>query len=146
MKNIGALINSSLGEKGYMYSYGELRFLLYIQRKILIKKCFIDQKRAKSCKHLFTLYIRPKKPVIITSWHLSLGTAQSSIRLISPNLQGLTTQSVEENFTLFHSMQILSSLLPLEGQPCSGALDFAWTDNSREGFGPSLSYTQEPPS
>lgn len=105
-----------------MYSYGELRFLLYIQRKILIKKCFIDQKRAKSCKHLFTLYIRPKKPVIITSWHLSLGTAQSSIRLISPNLQGLTTQSVEENFTLFHSMQILSSLLPLEGQPCSGAL------------------------
>lgn len=45
-----------------MYSYGELRLLLYIQRKIL-KKCFIDQKRAKSCKHLFTLYIRPKKPV-----------------------------------------------------------------------------------
>lgn len=30
--------DSSLGEKGYMYSYGELRFLLYIQRKILIKK------------------------------------------------------------------------------------------------------------
>lgn len=48
MKNIGALTDSSLGEKGYMYSYGELRFLLYIQRKILIKKCFIDQKRAKS--------------------------------------------------------------------------------------------------
>lgn len=62
MKNIGALTDSSLGEKGYMYSYGELWFLLYIQRKIL-KKCFIDQKRAKSCKHLFTLYIRPKKPV-----------------------------------------------------------------------------------
>lgn len=95
MKNIGALTDSSLGEKGYMYSYGELRFLLYIQRKIL-KKCFIDQKRAKSCKHLFTLYIRPKKPVIITSWHLSLGTAQSSIRLTSPNLQGLTTQECGE--------------------------------------------------
>ena len=97
MKNIGALINSSLGEKGYMYSYGELRFLLYIQRKILIKKCFIDQKRAKSCKHLFTLYIRPKKPVIITSWHLSLGTAQSSIMLTPPYLQGQTTQSAEKN-------------------------------------------------
>lgn len=39
-------------------------------------------------------------------------------------------------------MQILSSLLPLESQPCSGALGFAWTDSSREGFGPSLSYTQ----
>lgn len=39
-------------------------FLLYIQRKIiLIKKCFIDQKRTKSCKHLFTLYITdPKNP------------------------------------------------------------------------------------
>lgn len=39
-------------------------FLLYIQRKlILIKKCFIDQKKTKSCKHLFTLYITdPKNP------------------------------------------------------------------------------------
>ena len=123
MKNTGALIDSSLGEKGYMYSYGELRFLLYIQRKILIKKCFIDQKRAKSCKHLFTLYIRPKKPVIITSWHLSLGTAQSSIRLISPNLQGLTTQSVEENLHPF-SLNANSEQLAATGK--SAVLRCPW--------------------
>lgn len=53
-------------------------FLLYIQRKIiLIKKCFIDQKKTKSCKHLFTLYITDPKTRIVTSWHLSLGTAES---------------------------------------------------------------------
>lgn len=32
MKNIGALTDSSLEEKGYMYSYGELRFLLYKEK------------------------------------------------------------------------------------------------------------------
>lgn len=38
--------------------------LLNIQRNFfLIKKCFIDQKKTKSCKHLFTLYITdPKNP------------------------------------------------------------------------------------
>lgn len=47
MKNIGALTDSFLREKGYMYSYG-VTVPPYIQREILIKKCFIDQKGLKA--------------------------------------------------------------------------------------------------
>lgn len=72
MKNIGALY--SLQERQVICTAMERYcFLLYIQRKIiLIKKCFVDQKKTKSCKHLFTLYITEPRNPYQTSWHLSL--------------------------------------------------------------------------
>lgn len=62
MKNIGALTDSSLGEKGYMYSYGELWFLLYIQRKILIKKCFVDRKGLRAASIYSHCTSDPRNP------------------------------------------------------------------------------------
>lgn len=72
MKNIKGQPCSSLGKKGlYIQLCGD-SFLLYIQRKILIKKCFIHQKRLRAASVYSHCTSQTPKTRIRTSWHLSL--------------------------------------------------------------------------
>lgn len=120
-----------------MYSYGEFRFLLYIQRKILIKKCFIDQKRAKSCKHYSHCTSDPRNP-----YHNLLAPFTRNFTIFNYTDLSLPAQDHVECGEELHR-------LTKHGLCCCGsrghapdALGFAWTDSAREGVWATCNHTQ----
>lgn len=102
-------------------------------KKILIKKCFIDQKGLKAASIYSHCTSDPRNP-----YHNLLApvtrTAQSSIGLTSPDLYGQTTQSVE-NYVHPVSLNSNSKQLATTGKSEKHSHALAlWTDSSREGF------------